>query len=271
MKYSIGVCTSLDRAMIAAGLGAEHIEPAFWPTASLDEQSFAAGVDTLHSSGLFVDAMNGMLPPSAVLYGTQEEIAPTLDLVRRGMERAAAVGCKTVVFGSGGARNIPDGMELSEAKRRIADMADRFCQIALPHGIRIAIEPLRAQETNFIHTLSDAAEISAMLPNCANLGVNPDIYHMLEGGEPFDELSKLGNRLLHVHICAPDRHYPRHDRPEEDHAIYRDFFRALHTAGYRGTLSIEGIVKDMQAELPTALDILRQAMVEAQSAFETNF
>ena len=259
MKYSIGVCTSLDRATLAAGLGAAHIEPHFWQTATMEDDAFRAGMQCLRDSGLFVDAMNGMLPATAALYGSESDIAPTLDLVRRGMERAAAIGCQTVVFGSGKARNIPEGMERDAAAEQIATMATRFCEIARPYGIRIALEPLRSSETNFIHTLADAADILARCPYMPDLGFNPDIYHMLEGGEPFDELGKHADKLFHVHICAPDRHYPRHERPAEDQIIYRDFFRALRTAGYTGTLSIEGIVKDMSAELGEALAILHTA------------
>ena len=175
MNYPIGVCTSLDRATLAARLGADHIEPSFGSVCTLDEASFLAGVRELRDSGLYVDAMNGMLPSTTVLYGSPEQTQQTLDFVRRGMERAATVGCKTVVFGSGKARNIPQGMELEAAKQRIAAMAEQFCEIARPFGIRIAMEPLRAYETNFIHTVADALEITALCPGCHDLGINPDI------------------------------------------------------------------------------------------------
>lgn len=263
MNYSLGVCTSLNNAPLAAELGAEHIEPPFWGTANLDPQAFDDGLRALHESGLHVDAMNSMLPGNAVLYGTDAETEQTLDIVRRGMERAAAVGCQTVVLGSGTARKIPDGMTEEEAIHRFSAMAARFCEIAQPYGIRIAVEPLRAHETNFIHTVSDALRILAAAPHRTDLGVNPDIYHMLEGGEPFDALRLPADRLFHVHICAPDRHYPSLARPAEDNDLYRAFFRALNAADYRGTLSIEGIVTDMRAELPEALSILRAAMQDA--------
>jgi hypothetical protein len=41
--------------------------------------------------------------------------------------------------------------------------------------------------------------------------------------------------------------------------LYRDFFRALRAANYKGTLNIEGIVGDMSVELPRALAILDRA------------
>lgn len=263
MTYSLGVCTQLDKAIIAAQSGAQHIEPAFALTANLEEQAFRHNLDMLRESGLFVDAMNSMLPGDTVLYGSDEQLTTAMELVRRGMERAAILGCKTVVLGSGTARRIPEDMERADAVRRFANVAGRFCEIARPYGIRIAIEPLRAAETNFIHTIADAAEVAALLPDCDNLGVNPDIYHMLEGAESFAALSEAGERMFHVHICAPDRHYPCPEHPAEHNDIYRNFFRALTAASYRGTVSIEGIVKDMNTELPIALDILRTAMHDA--------
>ncbi len=259
MKYSIGACLPLDRAVAAAKLGARCLEPGFAHVASLSEEQFHAGLSCWKESGLPVDSMNSMLPGTAKLYGTQQECEETLDFVRRGMERAAAIGCRNVVFGSGTARNVPDTMTKAEATERLVDMLDRFCDIAQEHHIRIAIEPLRAFETNMINTLSDAAALAALLPHRDNLGVNADIYHMLDAGESFDELGKLGNKLFHVHICAPDRHYPNAERPMEDRQIYRDFFRALRTAGYTDSVSIEGLLSNLEAELPPALDILNAA------------
>ena len=259
MKYSIGVCTSLDRAILAAKAGAEHIEPGFAATANLDEQTFRTGLSILHDSGLYVDAMNSMLPGTAVLYGDASALEPSLELVRRGMERAAEIGCKTVVLGSGTARNIPDGMTREQAMQQFSTVVTRFCEIAGPYGIRIAIEPLRAFETNFIHAVADAAEIIALCPDSIALGINPDIYHMLEGGEVFDELRRFSDKLFHAHICAPDRHYPSPERPAEDIILYRDFFRALRAANYTGTLSIEGIARDMTTSLPESLAVLDRA------------
>lgn len=259
MKYSIGICTQPDRAITVAKLGADHIEPAFGLMADLDEPKFRAGLSCLRDSGLRADAMNGMLPRSSILYGSDAELAPTLEMVRRGMERAEEIGCHTVVFGSGGARNIPEGYTTAQAQQRLAAVLEQLCSIAKPHGIRIAIEPLRTSETNFIHTVPEALALASLLPQCDNLGINPDFYHMLEENDPFTVFSAIAPRLYHVHICAPDRHYPRYTRPEGDMDSYRDFFRALNTADYQGSVSIEGITDNMEAELSDALTIIRAA------------
>ena len=259
MNYRIGICAQLDRAPLLAAAGADHIEPGFGVVAGMDDATFADNITLLRESGLCVDSMNSMLPGTAILYGDEAQTEQLFGYVRHGMERAAILGCRNVVFGSGTARKIPEGWSLRDAQLRIATLLDRFCDIARPYGIRIAIEPLRAFETNFIHTIADAAEIIALLPHCDNLGINADIYHMLEGNEPFDALSHAGDRLYHVHICAPDRHIPRAERPESDHVLYRDFFRALHAANYEGTVSVEAIAKDWREDAPSALAIIRAA------------
>jgi sugar phosphate isomerase/epimerase len=259
MKYRIGICSSLDRAPLLARIGADHIEPAFGVIAGMEEAAYQTGVAALRDSGLRADSMNSMLPGTTVLYGDGAPTEQLLDFVRRGMSRAAELGCSTVVFGSGTARRIPEGMSKAGAQQHLAILLDRFCSIARPYDIRIAIEPLRASETNFIHTSTDAAEIAALLPHCDNLGINPDIYHMLESSEPFDTLSAFRDKLYHVHMCAPDRHFPRADRPAADIEIYTAFFRALNAAGYSGTISIEGITQNLAAEGEDALRIIRAA------------
>ena len=259
VSYRIGICSQLDHAPLLAQAGADHIEPAFGVVAAMESEAYARGVDALKRSGLCVDSMNSMLPGTTALYGTMDQTDELMDFVRRGMDRAAELGCRNVIFGSGTARRIPPGHRLRVAQLRIATLLDRFCNIARPYGIRIAIEPLRAQETNFIHTLDDAAQIIALLPHCNNLGITADIYHMLEGNENFSALGAVGDKLFHVHVCAPDRHFPRPQRPVEDGDIYRSFFCALNAAGYDGTVSIEAIAQNLSEECAPALHIIREA------------
>ena len=259
MNYRIGICAQLEHAPLAARAGADHLEPSFGVVAGMEESAFRTGAHTLRDSGLCAESMNSMLPGTIILYGDDTKTAAALDFVQRGMDRAAELGCRNVIFGSGTARRIPEGWTKQDAQLRIAALLDRFCDVARPYGIRIAIEPLRAYETNFIHHLTDAAEIAALLPHCDNLGVNADIYHMLEGNEPFSALKVIGDRLFHVHVCAPDRHFPRDERPESDNEIYRSFFRALDDADYRGTVSIEAIAKNLSVECENALRIIRTA------------
>ncbi len=262
MKFRFGVCTDPTRAALVHSLGGVAIEPPFVICARQSDADFCAARDTLLASPLRAYSMNSMLPGDFVLYGNEEQSRAVCDFVRRGMERAAQMGVGSVCMGSGTARSIPDGMTREEAADRLSALMARFCEIAAPYGIRVAIEPLRAFETNFIHTMDDAYDIIRRVPECKNLGINPDMFHMLEGGEPFSHLIQYRDYVTNVHIAEPEtRTYPRPENLEAE-AKYIEFLTALRDSDYNGIVSIEALTKDFAADVSVALPYL-QSLAEA--------
>jgi sugar phosphate isomerase/epimerase len=241
---------------VALDAGCKNIESGFAVYTNMSDEQFESHPEMLLATPLRPVSMNSMLPPNFVLYGTEEDDRVVCDFVRRGMERAAAVGCKSVCMGSGGARNVPEGMDREEASDRLAALIAKFCAIADEYGIKIAIEPLRAEETNFIHTLSDAYDIIRRVPECKNLGINPDMYHMHAGGDDFSNLVKFKDYVFNVHIAEPEtRVYPKPSTPENE-ALYIEFLTALKDAGYEGNLSVEAGTKDFKGEATVAMEYL---------------
>ncbi|MBO5898645.1 MAG: sugar phosphate isomerase/epimerase [Clostridia bacterium] len=258
MKIQIGACTALPNAPIMNELGGKHIESGFAMYANMSEEQFVKEREILRATPVTVVSMNSMLPGDSVLYGTEEQSQKVCDFVRRGMERAASLGCKSVCMGSGTARNIPEGMTRDEAADRLASLIARFCAIADEYGIKVAIEPLRAEETNFIHTVEDAYDIIRRVPACKNLGVNPDMYHMHAGGEDFSNLVKYKDYVFNVHIAEPGtRVYPKPGSAENE-ALYVEFLSALKEAGYTGNVSVEAHTKDFKGDATVALSYLNE-------------
>ena len=260
MNIRIGACAPFGHSDYIHSLGGSHIESGFAVYAGKTDEDFDKEKNVLLPQALRPLSMNSMLPPTFNLYDTEKE-EEIFEFVRRGMARAADVGCKNVVFCSGGARNIPEGMDKEVAATRIAELAARFCEIAEPYGITISIEPLRAEETNFIHTMDDAYDIVRRVPECKNLGINPDMYHMYQGGESFDNLSKYKQYVFNVHIADPVRRtFPRPD--DECEALYVDFFKALKASGYTGNVSIEAHTKDFKADAAVALPYINALVAD---------
>lgn len=258
MNIQFGACTGLSNSVVMNELGGTHIESGFAMYTNMSEEQFIKERDILRSTPVTVVSMNSMLPPNFVLYGTEEQSQEVCDFVRRGMERAASLGCKSVCMGSGGARNIPEGMSRDEAADRLAALIARFCAIAAEYDIKIAIEPLRKEETNFIHTIADAYDIIRRVPECNNLGVNPDMYHMYEGGDDFSNLVKYKDYVFNVHIAEPGtRVYPK-PGSEENEALYVQFLTALKEAGYTGNVSVEAGTKDFKGDAAVALNYLSE-------------
>jgi sugar phosphate isomerase/epimerase len=258
MKIQIGACTDLTKAPLMNELGSAHIESGFAVYANMSEEQFLREREILRSTPVTVVSMNSMLPGDFVLYGTEEQSQAVCDFVRRGMERAASLGCRSVCMGSGKARNIPQELTRDEAADRLAALIARFCAIADEYGIKIAIEPLRAEETNFIHTLEDAYDLIRRVPACKNLGINPDMYHMHAGGEDFSNLVKYKDYVFNVHIAEPDtRVYPKPGSAENE-ALYVEFLSALKEAGYTGNVSVEAHTKDFKGDATVALAYLNE-------------
>lgn len=256
MKFRISSCAPLEAAPIVAENGGMYVEPGFAVVTMMTPEQYREKSAILRSTGLRALAMNSMLPGNFKLYGDANDDAAVCDFVKAGMDRAEELGCEVVVMGSGTARNIPEGLTRAQASERLAALLGKFCEIAAPHHIKIAVEPLRAEETNFIHTVSDAAELIRYLPECRNLGINPDLYHMLCGNEPLSDLVRYRDHVFHAHMCRPDRYMPVEHNEEED-AIYESFMRTLDEAGYHAEISIEGISKSLADDLPRALPLLR--------------
>lgn len=257
MNIQIGACAPLADAAFIHSIGGKNIESGFAVYAQKSDSEFESELTELLSSPLRCVSMNGMIPGGYALYGNEAQTKAVCDFVRHGMERAARVGCKSICFGSGGARNIPNGMSREEASDRLAAITARFCGIADEYGIKIAIEPLFTKATNFIHTLADAYDIIRRIPECHNLGINVDMFHMCDANEDFSELVRFKDYVFNVHISEPGT--LRFPKPNTEHeATYLRFFTALGQAEYTGNVSIEALTDDFCADATSGIAYLNE-------------
>ncbi|MCR4578339.1 MAG: sugar phosphate isomerase/epimerase, partial [Clostridiales bacterium] len=167
-------------------------------------------------------------------------------------ERAERLGVKTVVFGSGRSRMVPEGFDTAQAWRQIDNFLRACEKHAAQHDITVVIEPLRSVECNIMNYVSEATLMAALinLPHIAGLG---DTYHMEMGGESFNSLRMAGSLLKHVHVAnAIGRKFPRPGDGEK----YADLFEALKDIGYEGRVSVEGGCDDFDADVGPAFEAL---------------
>ena len=183
-----------------------------------------------------------------------------------GYRRADEVGVKTIVFGSGGARNVPGDFtgprdqqpKLEEGTRQYTEFCRALCKrVADLKTTCVVIEPLRPNESNIINFVWQGVQICHDV-NSPRLQQLADLFHMMMGRECADSLVKAGPLLKHCHIASYEtRQYPGSDPATVDRL--RPYFDALHTIGYTGGVSCEcGWGKgDFAKNLETALCTLR--------------
>lgn len=229
-------------------LGYDFGEFNAWVVSTLSDEDFEILAD-FHKRGLFsLYALNGLLPGNMCIIGEQRDEAALKEYLEKVFFRAGKIGVKVVVFGSGKARSVPEGMDLGIAKEYINSFLTLCCGIAKKYDIVVAIEPLNSSETNVFTTLGETAQTVKEL-GIENLRLLADIYHMYKENEDPKSIARFGSLLAHIHIAQPiTRDCPKAD----EGALLEPYKQALLEAGYDGGVSMECMFKDFGAEIAEA-------------------
>ena len=214
MKF--GVCAGIDALPTAAEAGCDYLEMGFATVAALPDEAFREVLDKVEASPIRVEAMNGFLPGTMRLTGPEADHEQPLPFITKGFSRAKALGAQVVVFGSGGARSVPEGFPMEAAKEQMAAFARKAAACAREAGIRLALEPLSRHECNFLHTVKEGLEIYHMAGEPEGLCVLADLYHMASNGEDFSGIleARSGRRTVPGLLCCAACHWLyRTDQP----------------------------------------------------------
>lgn len=232
----IGICSDLLNAPLAAAAGFDYIEGAMTSVAQSSVDDFERMKDAVARSGIHAEALNVMLPGSFRLTGPDADLKPVQEYLIKGFDRAARLGVKIQVFGSGAARNVPEDWPMEQAMEQLGAFLRLAAPLAQAHGIQIAVEPLNPGECNIINTVEDALLLVKRV-NLPNVGALADWFHMSAQDEGVGGLLSAGNVLFHCHIANLEgRRFPL----PGDGADFSAFFNALKRIGYEGRVSVEG-------------------------------
>lgn len=232
-----GICSPPDRAAAMAEAGFDFVE---WPMSrtvgEMDEDAFGSLTTFTRDLPISPEAWNVMLPASIKVVGPDADLAEASRYLETALSRAAELEGKVVVFGSGGARTIPDDWSRDEAMRQFDDACQLVGDVARRHRIAIAIEPLNRSETNIVNTVAEDAEVVGRV-NHSSVKLLSDLYHVVEEDEPLTDTGAAASMLAHVHVAEP--HLRTMPRANEMDSVYHDYFSILRRSGYNQRISIE--------------------------------
>ena len=193
------------------------------------------------SRGLEICALHWIYasPPGLKLFSKSEEkrreaLKHTFDVV----DLAADLGAKVIVVGSPKQREIPPEVPRKTAEEWAVDFFRKAGDYAEDRGIIIALEPLPAEDTNFINTTEEAVKLAEKISS-RYVRVMVDLMHVVRSSENLDEiLEKYLDWIVHIHI--PDIYY----KPLN----LREAVTKVLKSGYKEYISLEHISPGVRPE-----------------------
>ena len=254
-SIQVGYCTSLANLAAAKAAGFDYVELGTTEIAALSDADFEQAVRRVAEIGLPTPAANLFLPATLKVTGPDVDRGQQMAYVRKAFDRLSRLGTEIVVFGSGGARRVPDGFPKSEAFDQLVDFGRRIAPEARSRGITVAVEPLRRAETNIINSAAEGLELVEAVHDPA-FQLMIDFFHLASEGEDPAVVERAREHIRHLHMANPNgRVFPL----AWDEYEYSSFFAKLRGVGYAGRISVEASSKDFATEAPRTIALLRRA------------
>ena len=253
----LGICTVLERFAEAREAGFAYAEiAAYQLMPEQEESSFAPVRRRMLAAALPVEACNCFFPAHLKVTGPAVDVEALRHHISVTLRRTAEVGAGIMVFGSGGARSLPEGFPVERAWAQLAEVARMAADIAAGFGITVVMEPLPHSSCNLFNRVDQGAALVDSVRH-PHLRLLVDLFHITAEGEPFINIAAAGARLAHVHLATPAL-------PETGLGFaydYLAFFAVLAQAGYQGRYSVEDNPRLLAGKEPPLTEVYR-AIVE---------
>jgi D-psicose/D-tagatose/L-ribulose 3-epimerase len=236
-----GVCTSIDNSALMKSQGWDFVEENCQQILQRENVT----------SALPVLAANCLFPGSIKMteeFGRQR--AEHLEAVGH---RARQLGIRTIVFGSGAARNVPEGHDRSRAASELRNACRVMAAIGSGYDITFVIEHLRRAECNIVNTLSEAVALARDVSQ-PNVQCVLDTYHLWSEAEPLDHVRYARPWIRHVHVADLEGRVAPGLSGKSD---YQPVFAILREGNYHGLISVEASQFDIAKDGERVLAFLR--------------
>lgn len=201
----------------------------FWiPEETIPDDRVESAAAAVRSSGLAVSHL--ILTGFYTEPGLERRIDHTLHALDVA-ERLAA-DCVVVAPGRRNGRTYEDTRDL--AAGALSEVLARTST-----GVRLALEPIIAWQSDYLNTLGEALELAELVDH-PRLGVYVDTFHLCRTGTLFEDIERAGDRIFGVHLndaVEGDDHANR--LPGEGELPLVDVVRAVEATGYAGTYDNE--------------------------------
>lgn len=235
---AMGIAAPLDKAAELKQQGAAFLTEGVGSFLVPDkpDAEFEKNLARLADSPLPILACNGFIRPADLHCvgpdANPDRVLEWADTTFRRMKRAKG---KFIVFGSSGARQIPEGWTKEKADTQFVALLKKMGPLAEAQNITLVVEQLQESECNYINHIAEGAAIIRAVGH-PNVRMLADLYHIAVMDDTPADLAAAMDVVVHVEIAEKDgRTVPAIHGDD-----FRPYFHALKQAGYHGAISIEG-------------------------------
>jgi sugar phosphate isomerase/epimerase len=256
---AMGIAAPLDKAASLKAEGAQFLTASVGDFLVPDqpEEAFERNLAKLAASPLPILACNGFIRPANLhAVGPEANHDLILEWAETSFRRLKKADGRFIVFGSAGARKIPEGWTKEKADEQFISLLKKMGPLAGKHGITVTIEQLQEKECNYITRISEGAAIIRAVGH-PHIRLLADLYHMACMGDTPADLKAAMDVVVHMEIAEQEgRTVPGISGDD-----FRPYFKVLKEAGYKGAMSIEG--KWQPGQITTAFKEITKQAAEA--------
>lgn len=173
----------------------------------------------------------------------------------------ADIGGEVIVLGSPKQRQREPGISQAQAIVWLRETAEAVADVAEPLGVTLCLEPLPAEDTNFLNSLEEVARIVRAMDHPA-LRLILDVKSMGSEGIPIPDLVRTyGPLAAHFHANDTNRR-----GPGDGETDFLPIFAALKAIDYSGTVSVEvfDYTPDPETIARHSIEYMRRVLAEAE-------
>ncbi|MDP9173055.1 MAG: sugar phosphate isomerase/epimerase [Planctomycetota bacterium] len=251
-----GVCAPIEKSADVKSAGFDFLEESVQSLLQgLVDDAQWTGQTRLRTSALPVLAANLLVPGDLKIVGPVVDFPKVCSYMTNVLRRAGLTSIKLLVFGSAGARGVPEGFDRNRARQQILEFLTMVAPLAAQHKVTLVVEPLNSKECNIITTVGEAMTYIKEI-NQPSIQCLIDAYHYwLDSDSPTD-LKAAMPWIRHVHVADKEG---RLAPGESGKADYRPFFRILKDAGYDAGICVEALgFNDFKIAAPRVLAYLKK-------------
>jgi len=248
--WEIGVVGEIEKDSLFSSAGFTYLidnAGRIMSPKNVSDEQFESRLAQIRKSKIKLMAVNVFMPGDMKLVGPAVDEPRIFEHATVIFKRCQAAGIQMVVWGSGGARRIPDGVNPSTARDQFIGIARKVAAIAKTYKIVLAFESLNSTETNFINTAAEALQLVKEVDH-PNFRLNIDFYHMLMEGEGPAVIELAKKYVVHCELAEKEGR----SAPGVHHQDFIPYFMALKKINYKGRVIIECNFKDVKNEAPIA-------------------